>query len=118
MDYEEIIKNIMKSEPKIRFVTIINMKGKILHSQHREDVTSVLSKNESKKSIKQIRDFWKGNSDLIRKFGKAKFFVANYEKINRIVIPYHRDFLIYITIEEGIEHDKIIKRVLDVVDKL
>lgn len=118
MDYVEITKNILESEPKIRFVTIINVKGKILHSQHREDVTSVLSKNESKKSIKQIRNFWKENSEFVRKFGKGRFFVANYEKINRIVIPFHRDYIIYITAENDIEHDKIIKRALSAIEKL
>lgn len=118
MDYEEITKNIMESEPKIRFVTIINNKGKILHSQHRNDVTSVLTKNESKKSIKQIRNFWRDNSDFIRKFGKGRFFVANYEKINRLAIPFHRDYLIYITMENSVEHDKIITRLLNVIDKL
>lgn len=118
MDYETIVKSIFESEPKIRFVTIINGKGKILHSQHRENVVSVLSKNESKKSIKQIRNFWKDNSELTRKFGKGRFFVANYEKINRIAVPFHRDHLIYITAEDDIEHDKIIKRVLDAIEKL
>ena len=46
--------DVFKIDKDIRFITIIDYKGNLLDSQHREGINSILNKKESKKSLKQI----------------------------------------------------------------
>ena len=70
MDYKHIHENIMKSDPKIRLVTICDLNGKIMHSEHREGVRNLLTPDESKKSLDLAVNAWKTRSDLAPKIGK------------------------------------------------
>jgi hypothetical protein len=51
MDFKKVHEDIMNSDPKIRLVTICNLEGKIMHSGHRQEVTNLLTPEESKKSL-------------------------------------------------------------------
>ena len=50
MDYKRIYDNIMNSDSKIRLVTICDLNGKIMYSDHRQGVKNLLTPEESKKS--------------------------------------------------------------------
>ncbi|MBI3253998.1 MAG: hypothetical protein HYZ56_04795 [Nitrosopumilales archaeon] len=47
MDFVKLCENILDLDPMIRFVTIFDMKGKIIHGKHREGLTGILNKKES-----------------------------------------------------------------------
>ncbi len=91
MDYKHIHENIMKSDPKIRLVTICDLNGKIMHSEHREGVRNLLTPDESKKSL-----------DLV---------LAEYEKIKRITMPLGDSHLLYVTTEIDADHSVVINSI-------
>lgn len=110
MDFETLTKDIFSIDAKIRFVTVVDSKGKIVHSVHREGVTSSLNKRESKKSLKQIVKFWTTNKDFSSKFGKGHYSITVYEKVKRIVFSMDSKKILYITTEPEANHDAIIKQ--------
>ena len=77
MDYKRIHESIMKSDPKIRLVTICDLNGKIIQSDHREGVKNLLTP-----SHELAVNSWKTRSQLAQKIGKGKYVLAEYEKIN------------------------------------
>ena len=100
MDYKSIGNQIMNLDPKIRFVTIIDINdGMILFSEHGPGVTNLLTKEESDQSLAFTLSSWKIRSALKKQLGKGKFVLAEYEKIKRISMPLDEDHLLYITTE-------------------
>ena len=99
MDYRHIHESIMKTDPKIRFVTICDLNGKIMHSEHRQGVKNLLTPEESKKSLELAVKAWKTRSELTSKIGKGKYVLAEYERIKRITMPLGDSHLLYITTE-------------------
>ena len=110
MDPKLIYEEIVKSDPNIRLVTICDLNGKIIYSEHREGVKNLLTPEESKKSLELAVNAWKTRSQLAPKIGKGKYVLAEYEKIKRITMPLDDNHLLYITTEIGADHAKIIDK--------
>ncbi|MGA8762720.1 MAG: hypothetical protein WB562_07635 [Candidatus Sulfotelmatobacter sp.] len=110
----------MKSDPKIRLVTICDQNGKIMHSDHREGVRNLLTPDESRKSLDLAVKAWKTRSELAPKIGKGKYVLAEYEKVKRITMPLGQDnddenHLLYITTEPEADHTNIIRGIGELV---
>jgi hypothetical protein len=108
MDYKSIHERLMNLDPKIRMVTISDLNGKIIHSDHREGVKNLLSPDESKKSLELAVNAWKTRGALQPKIGKGRYVLAEYEKIKRITMPLDDEHILYITTEVEADHSKII----------
>lgn len=108
MEYKKIYDEIMNFDPKIRMVTICDLDGKIMHSDHRQGVTNLLTPDESKRSLELAIRAWKTRGEIASKIGKGKYVLAEYEKIKRITMPLDDNHLLYVTAEVGADHSKII----------
>jgi len=108
MNYQGIHSEIMKLDPNIRLVTICDLNGKIMYSDHKPGVSNLLSSDESKKSLEMAVNAWKSRSELAPKIGKGKYVVAEYEKIKRITMPFGEGHLLYITTEPKADHARIL----------
>jgi hypothetical protein len=111
MDYKKIYEDIMNMDPKIRLVTICDLNGKIMHSDHRQGVTNLLTPAESKKSLELAVNAWKTRSELTAKIGKGKYVLAEYAKIKRITMPLGDNHLLYVTTEVESDHSSLIDRI-------
>ena len=101
----------MKLDPNIRLVTICDLNGKIMFSDHRPGVSNLLSSDESKKSLEMAVNAWKSRSELTSKLGKGKYVLAEYEKIKRITMPFGDGHLLYITTEPKADHATILSEI-------
>lgn len=108
MNFQKLHSDIISIDPKIRMVTICDMNGKIMFSDHKSGVVNLLNPEESKKSLQMAISGWKARSELANKIGKGKYVVAEYEKIKRITMPLGNDHLLYITTEVEVDHDKVL----------
>src|ERR671911_653820 len=111
MDYQKLQVDIMNIDPKIRLVTICDINGKVMFSNHRQGVKNLLSTEESKESLELAANSWKIRSKLAPKIGKGKYVLAEYEKIKRITMPLGDNHLLYITAEPEADHSNIINRI-------
>jgi hypothetical protein len=111
MDYQKLQVDIMNIDPKIRLVTICDINGKVMFSDHRQGVKNLLSTEESKESLELAANSWKIRTKLAPKIGKGKYVLAEYEKIKRITMPFGDDLLLYVTTEPEADHLNIINRI-------
>ena len=115
IDYKKLYEDITNADPKIRLVTICDLNGRVMYSEHRQGVTNLLTPEESKQSLELAVNSWKIRSKLAPKIGKGKYVWAEYEKIKRITMPLKDDHLLYITTEIEADHSNVIRRVGEVV---
>ncbi len=117
MDYRKLYQDIMKLDPKIRLVTICDVGGRVMYSEHREGVRNLLTLEESKKSLELAINAWKTRGELSTKIGKGKYVLAEYEKIKRITMPLgeNDNHLLYITTEPEADHSTIIRGIGELV---
>jgi hypothetical protein len=87
MNYQKLYTDVMNIDTKIRLVTICDINGKVMFSDHRQGVKNLLSTEESKESLELAVNSWKTRSKLAPKIGKGKYVLAEYEKIKRITMP-------------------------------
>jgi hypothetical protein len=111
MNYQKLYVDIMNIDSKIRLVTICDINGKVMFSDHRQGVKNLLSPEESKESLELAINSWKIRSKLAPKIGKGKYVLAEYEKIKRITMPFGDNHLLYITTEPEADHSHIINRI-------
>ena len=112
MDYQNLHKQIMDFDPKIRLVTICDMDGKIMFTDHRSGVTNLLSNDESRKSLDMAVRAWKSRTELAPKIGKGKYVLAEYEKIKRITMPLGDKHLVYVTTNPEADHSRVINGIM------
>ena len=108
MEYQFVHRNISNLDPNIRLVTICDMNGKIMFSDHKAGVSNLLTSEESKRSLEMAINAWKERTRLAPKIGKGKYVLAEYEKIKRITLPLGGDHMLYITTEPQADHVKIL----------
>jgi len=107
MNFQKTHSDIMNLDPKIRMVTICDISGKIMFSDHKPGITNLLTPDESKKSLEMAVNAWKTRSQLANKIGKGHFVLAEYDKIKRITMPLG-EHLLYITTEVDADHSRIL----------
>jgi hypothetical protein len=117
MDYRKLYQDIMKLDPLIRLVTICDVGGRVMYSEHREGVRNLLTLEESKNSLELAVNAWKTRGELSTKIGKGKYVLAEYEKIKRITMPLgdNDNHLLYITTEPEADHSTIISGIGELV---
>ena len=118
MDYQKLQADIMNIDSKIRLVTICDINGKVMSSDHRQGVKNLLSPEESKESLELAVNSWKIRSKLTSKIGKGKYVLAEYEKIKRITMPLGDNHLLYVTTEPEADHSNIINRIRNLESRL
>jgi hypothetical protein len=115
IDYKKLYDDIINADPKIRLITICDLNGRVMYSEHRKGVTNLLTPEESKQSLELAVNSWKIRSKLAPKIGKGKYVLVEYEKIKRITMPLKDDHLLYITTEVEADHSNIIHRIDELV---
>ncbi len=98
MDFENLLKRIMDSDPNIRHSIISDHEGTILATSHREGIVNHLSPEETASSLKRAAVAWKGRNELTPKIGRGLYAAAAFEKLTRITFPLGEDNLIFVSL--------------------
>jgi hypothetical protein len=115
IDYNKLYEDVLRTDPRIRLVTICDLDGRVMYSEHRQGVKNLLTPEESKKSLELAINAWMKRRQLAPKIGKGKYVLAEYEKIKRITMPLGDSHLLYITTEVEADHLNIISKVSGLV---
>ena len=125
MDFENLLKRIMDSDPNIRHSIITDTEGNILATSHREGITNFLSQEETEASLRRAANAWKGRKALSPKIGNGLYAVAAFEKITRMTFPLGNENLIFVSmgsdsvrtdIHEG-GQKQIVEHVLNILSR-
>ena len=98
MDFDNLLKRIMGSDPNIRHSIVSDNEGNILATSHRDGVANFLSPEETAASLKRAAVAWKGRNELTPKIGKGLYAIATFEKITRMTFPLGDNNLIFVSL--------------------
>ena len=111
MEIHQVAEKILKLSPSVRVVTLIDLKGKLVFSEHSKKVRILVSKKQSLASLKAAANDWRQRKKLARSLGSAKYVVAEYDKIKRIIMPAGKNHILYITTTATLDHNKVVRKI-------
>ena len=115
-ELDSLIKKIGKLHKKIRFVAIIHKNGKILKTEMRDEVPSLLKSKNEEKFCQDVSVRRKMREEFDKSLGKVRFVNVERENISQIVM-YAQTKSLFVTIEPEISlSDK--SRIISQIKKL
>jgi len=96
-----LIKRIGKLNKKIRFVAIINKNGKILKTEMRDEVPSLLKTKNEEKFCQDVTVRRKMREEFDKSLGKVRFVNVERENVSQIVM-YAKTKSLFVTVEPEI----------------
>ncbi len=119
-ELETLIKKIGKLHKMIRFIAIIHKNGKILKSEMRDEVPSLLKTKNEEKFCQDVTVRRKMREEFDKSLGKVRFVNVERENISQIVM-YAKTETLFITVEPDIsitDKTKIIAQIKKIVSNL
>jgi len=108
VDYDELSKQVLDLDPKVRFAGVANSKGEMIAGGQKENVEKILDGENVKMSIHyalQKRDLY---TNLEYKLGKEQSSITEYAIVTMISIPINSNDLFLISTEPRADYLKII----------
>ena len=115
-NYDELSKQILDLDPKVRFAGVANSKGEMIAGGHRENIEKLLVGDEVSMSIHyalQKRDLY---ANLAYKIGHERSSITEYALVTLINIPINSGELFLISVEPRADYLKIIDYVYSLLD--
>ena len=100
-ELDSLIKKIGKLHKKIRFVAIIHKNGKILKTEMRDEVPSLLKTKNEEKFCQDVTVRRKMREEFDKSLGKVRFVNVERENISQIVM-YAKTKSLFVTVEPEI----------------
>jgi|TARA_B110000438_G_scaffold20022_1_gene18331 hypothetical protein len=119
-ELESLIKKIGKLHKKIRFVAIIHKNGKIIKTEMRDEVPSLLKTKNEEKFCQDVTIRRKMREEFDKSLGKVRFVNVERENISQIVM-YAKTKSLFVTIEPEIsinDKTKIISQIKKLIANL
>ena len=116
LNYDEITKKVLGSDPQIRFAGVANSKGEMIAGGQKDHVEKMLDENETKMSIHyalQKRDLY---TNLAYKIGNERSSITEYDKVTLISIPINSQELFLTSTEPRANYMKIIDYIHSLID--
>ena len=112
-ELDSLIKEIGKLHKMIRFVAIINKNGKIIKSEMRDEVPSLLKTKNEEKFCQDVTVRRKMREEFDKTLGRVRFVNVERENISQIVM-YAKTKSFFVTVEPEIsinDKTKIISQI-------
>ena len=119
-ELDSLIKKIGKLHKMIRFVAIINKNGKIIKSEMRDEVPSLLKTKNEEKFCQDVNVRRKMREEFNKTLGKVRFVNVERENISQIVM-YAKTKSLFVTVEPEIsvnDKTKIISQIKKLTSNL
>ena len=118
MDYDELCKNILKLDKKIRFAGVVNIQGILINNCNQEGVEQYLSKDELNMSIHYSKLAWEKSKNLSHKIGNEKASAVEFDKVTLISIPLDNNNLFVSSMEPQEDYFQIISRMKPLIQNI
>lgn len=113
-DYSSVCSSIMDLDPKIRFVGIINERGRLVAGGMRENVVPLENEKDDEMMFMELALRVKMRRDFDAQLGKVRFALASRERVIAISIPLNDDILYIVTEPDG-DYGGLPKKILKIV---
>jgi hypothetical protein len=119
-ELDSLIKKIGKLHKKIRFVAIISKNGKILKSEMRDEVPSLLKTKNEEKFCQDVTVRRKMREEFDKTLGKVRFVNVERENVSQIVM-YAKTKSLFVTVEPEIsvnDKSRIISQIKNITNNI
>ncbi len=113
LDLLKIVEEIIDLDSKMRFVAIIDLKGKILEAIMKTGKTSLKTQKEEEHFCKQVALRRKMRYEFNPHLGKVRYVHVEREKVTQLVI-YSKRKITYFTVEPELSINKKLQLILRV----
>ena len=110
MDYGNLCKQVLEFSDSIRFTGVVNDKAELIAGGNRENVESILTKEEIAMSVHYTLQRWRKAQNFSYRFGKENSSITEYENVILITLPIDKN-LFLISTEPKTDYFKIINQV-------
>ncbi len=114
-DYPGICASVMEVDPKIRFVGVINDRGRLVAGGMRENVEPLESERDDEMMFMELALRVKMRREFDAQFGEVRFALALREKVLAISTHLNEDIL-YVVAESDADYGALPKKILAIVD--
>ena len=111
MSYDELCKNILELDSKIRFAGVVNSQGILINDMDQEGVEQYLSKDELNMSIHYSKLAWEKSKNLSFRIGNETASVVEFDKVTLISVPIDNSNLLVASIEPNEDFFKMIMKI-------
>ncbi len=115
MDHEKLCSQIFELDPKIRFAAVYNFWAECIAGGMKKDLDSNLPEKVTQNSINQALLRWKSRKTTEEWIGKAKYAMAEYEKLKRLTFYFNENELLLVSTEPDADHEIIIKKINKII---
>jgi len=116
LDYEELCKNILELDSKIRFAGVVNTKGVLITNLEQKGVEQYLSPDELKMSIHYSMWEWEKSQNLSHELGFERSSVLEYDKVTLVSVPIDNANLLVASIEPKEDFFKMILKIKSLIE--
>ena len=116
-NYKNLLEEIIQSNSAIRFTAICGSFGTITEKLQREDVTLLLSEQDTEKLVGEAIHSWHTRRLYEQKIGKGHYAMAVYDKIIRITIPLNEFQILLVTLDNTLETPKLIDDIKQILQE-
>ncbi len=117
MNYTKLCSLILGIEPQIRGAFVYHYSGELLAGGMRDGIQSYLPPEDLTKSTYHAISRWQTRELLYPFLGAGKYSITEYEKVKRITFPLDTHVLLIVGIEVEVQHDIIIHKILQLINK-
>lgn len=103
----------MDLDENIRYATICDMEGNQKAERRRNEVSFLLSPEDTKDTLLHAVAAWKSRMRHYDKTGKGLYTLAAYENLRRVTVPLKEDHLLLVTIDPKGGQKDIVDRILN-----
>lgn len=108
---EKFLDSIMKVSKHLRYATIYDLKGNMLHRRKMDGVVDLLTEEQNKIALNHTIESWNFRNTLSEKIGKPKYTLQVYDNFMRILYPFGEKMLLIVTFDDASGHNDIIERI-------
>lgn len=114
-DYVQICNSVMSLDPKIRFVGVINERGRLVAGGMKESIKSLEDERDDEMIFMELALRVKMRKEFDEQLGSVKFALALRERILAISVPIDSDIL-YAVFEPDADYGTIPNKILTIIN--
>ncbi len=111
-DYDSLCDMIMKIDPQIRFVGVINQRGKLLAGGLRDGLKSLEDPKDDEMLFTEVALRARMRKEFDNQLGRVSFAMSVREKVVIMSFPLADSNILYVSANTGIDYGKISKLIL------
>ncbi len=117
MNYDKLINDIIKLNPKIRYAGIYQTGNIKIWEKIQDGITRLFDKEKTNDTLIHSYMRWKTRQHDASIIGQPMYSITKYEKINRLTIPASNKALLMVNSEPELELHEVVDDIIILIKK-